>query len=119
MARETIIENHVYGGQVITATDNSTVYTTQKNNDTSIKQIDSIMNDIIESLSELKKEDAEEDIRDVVDMVKEELVKSKPKAGRLRNCITVISYFVTVLNGVPNLVKNLQKLAECIKVHIK
>lgn len=70
------------------------------------------------NLSGLKEEDAE-NIRDVVEMAKEELAKPEPKTGRLRNCLSLIAPMITVANGIPTLLDNLQKLMDYITLFIK
>ena len=72
----------------------------------------------MENLSNLKKEHAEE-IRDVVDMAKEELVKPEPKVSRLRNCVTLIAPMLTIANGIPSLMNNLQRLVDYIILFIQ
>lgn len=71
----------------------------------------------MENLSELKKEDAET-IIDAMEIAKEELDKSKPRASRLRNCITLIAPMFTIANGIPTLVQNLQRFVEYIETYI-
>lgn len=65
----------------------------------------------------MKKEDAE-NIKDIVDMAKEELAKPEPKVSRLRNCVTLIAPMFTIANGIPSLVSNLQKLIDYIVSYI-
>lgn len=108
---------NVHGGQLNIASDNATIYATQ-NNGISANELDSIIKGIIENLSDLKKEDADE-IRDAVDMAKEELSKSEPKTSRLRNCVTLIAPMITIANGIPALASNLQKLIDYIAPYIR
>ena len=105
------------GGQFIYAKGNATVNATQ-NNGVSINELDEIINAITDNLSGLKKDDADS-IRDIVDMAKDELAKPEPKTGRLRNCLTLIAPMITVANGMPTLVDNLQKLKDYIIQFIK
>lgn len=114
MAKEKNVTYNVNGGQVNIANDNSTMYVTQINNGKSVEQLDTIIKGIKDNLSKLKKEDAEE-ITDVVDMAKEELNKPKPKAGRLRNCLSLIAPMITIANGIPDLAVNLQRLSDYIQ----
>ena len=107
---------NVNGGQVITANDNSTINVTQ-NNGISASELDNIIKGIMENLSGLKKEDSD-DIIDVVDMVKEELAKPKPKVSRLRNCVSLIAPMFTIANGIPALADNLRKLMGYINTFI-
>lgn len=105
------------GGQFSLAQDNSKIYVTQ-NNGVSANELDNIIKGITENLSGLKKDDAE-NINDIVDMVKDELTKPQPKAGRLRNCVTLISPMFTIANGIPTLANNLNKLVQYIQLFIK
>lgn len=103
---------NIRGGQVNIANDNATINATQ-NNGVNRNELDIIIKGIMDNLSGLKKEDADE-ILDVVDMAKEELSKPKPKSSRLKNCITLISPMMTIANGIPVLATNLQKLQDII-----
>lgn len=105
------------GGQFNYAKNNATINATQ-NNGVSANELDKIIKGIIENLSGLKKEDAD-NIRDIVEMANEELKKPEPKASRLRNCLALFAPMFTVANGTPVLVSNLQRLVEYIKLHIK
>lgn len=108
---------NVNGGQAIVAKDNATVYATQ-NNGVTTNELDAIIKGIIDNLSDLKKEDAEE-IKDVVDMAKEELANPEPKVSRLRNCLTLIAPMFTIVNGIPTLASNLHRLVDYITSYIK
>lgn len=105
------------GGQINIAKKNATIHATQ-NNGVNGKELDDIMKGIKENLSSLEKENAEQ-IADIVEMAKKELIKPKPKAGRLRNCLTLIAPMITIANGIPTLAANLQKLQEVIMRYIK
>lgn len=105
------------GGQINIAKKNATIHATQ-NNGVNGKELDDIMKGIKENLSSLEKENAEQ-IADIVEMAKKELIKPKPKAGRLRNCLTLIAPMITIANGIPTLASNLQKLQEVIMRYIK
>ena len=109
---------NVSGGQFSYARDNATINAVQYNNGANANELDDIIKGIIENLSGLNKKDADE-IADTVDMAKEELAKPEPKAGRLRNCLTLIAPMVTVANGIPKLAENLQKLADYIAPYIR
>ena len=104
------------GGQFNLAKDNATINATQ-NNGVNGKELDDIIKEIMENLSDLKKEDADE-IADIVDMAKNELSKPEPKVSRLRNCLTLIAPMFTIANGIPTLATNLQKLQEFITQYI-
>ena len=107
----------MYGGQFNYAKGNATIKATQ-NNGINANELDEIIKGIMNNLSGLKEEDAE-NIRDVVEMAKEELTKPEPKTGRLRNCLSLIAPMITVANGVPVLMDNLQKLMDYITPFIK
>lgn len=112
-------ENVVYnvnGGQVNVASGNATINATQ-NNGVSASELDDIIKGITDNLSKLEKENADE-IADVVEMAKNELEKSEPKASRLRNCLALIAPMFTIANGIPTLVTNLQRLQEYISSYI-
>lgn len=116
-----IVENQkilftVNGGQVNVASGNATIHATQ-NNGANAKELDDIIKGIMENISELKKEDADE-ITDVVEMAKDELIKPEPKASRLRNCLALIAPMFTIANGIPTLATNLQRLQEFISIYI-
>ena len=104
------------GGQFNLAKDNATINATQ-NNGVNGKELDDIIKEIMENLSDLKKEDADE-IADIVEMAKDELTKPEPKVSRLRNCLTLIAPMFTIANGIPTLATNLQKLQEFIILHL-
>ena len=107
------------GGQVNVANDSSIMNVEQVNHYDGLNknELDNIIKGIMENLSDLKKEDADE-IVDAVEMAKEELSKSEPKASRLRNCLTLIAPMFTIANGIPTLVGNLQKLVDYITPYI-
>lgn len=108
---------HISGGQINIARENATINATQNNGVTGDK-LEKIIEDIKSSLSSLQKEDADE-IIDVVDMAQNELRKPEPKLSRLRNCLTLIAPMMTIANGTPVLVSNLQKLQDFIMQYIK
>jgi len=108
---------NITGGQVNFAKDNATIHAIQ-NNGIGGNELDVIIKGIKENLSALNEEDAER-VMDAVDTAKEELAKPEPKKGRLKNCISVIVEMVTLANGVPVLVDNLQKLQDFIEKIIK
>ncbi len=112
---ENIVWN-VNGGQVNVASGNATIHATQ-NNGVNGKELDDIIKGIIENLTDLKKEDADE-IVDAIEMAREELIKPEPKVSRLRNCLALIAPMFTIANGIPTLAANLQRLQEFINLHI-
>lgn len=107
---------NVHDGQVNIANDNATIYATQ-NKGVGCDELDKIIRGIVADLPCLKKEEADE-IRDVLEMVKDELEKTEPKAGRLRNCVTLIAPMITIANGIPSLANNLQRLTDYIAPYI-
>lgn len=109
---------NVNGGQFSYARDNATINAVQYNNGADANELNDIIKGIMENLSGLNKEDADK-IADTVDMVKEELTKPEPKVSRLRNCLTLIAPMVTVANGIPKLVENLQMLMDYITPYIR
>lgn len=108
---------NINGGQVNVAGDNSTINSIQNNN-VSKNELDSIIKNIMDNLSDLKKQDVDR-IMAVVDMAKEELRNPEPKSSRLRNCITLIAPMLSIANGIPPLTNNLQKLQDFIMQYIK
>lgn len=111
------ITYNVHGGQLNIASDNATINAIQ-NNGINANELDSIIKGIMDNLSDLKKEDADE-IRDVVGMAKEELSKPELKTSRLRNYVTLIAPMITIANGIPILASNLQKLVDYIAPYIR
>lgn len=109
--------NAFNGGQVNVANDNSMISVTQ-NNSVSAGELDNIIKGIKDNLSDLKDEDAE-GIRDVVDMVKEELIKPKSEKRKLEKYLKWITSIITDINNVPDLVSNLQKLVAYVTSFIR
>lgn len=107
---------HMNGGQFNLANDNATIYATQ-NIGVSGSELDDIIKEITQNLSGLNKEEAEE-IADIAEMARCELVKPEPKVSRLKNCLTLIAPMFTIANGIPALATNLQKLQEFIMQYI-
>lgn len=103
---------HMNGGQLNLANDNATIYATQ-NIGVSGSELDDIIKEITQNLSGLNKEEAEE-IADIAEMARCELLKPEPKVSRLKNCLTLIAPMLTIANGIPALATNLQKLQEFI-----
>lgn len=105
------------GGQVNIANDNAIIFASQCNLE-DLNEINRIITKIKEDLSEIKDEEAEK-IIDIIDMAKSELEKANPKVSRLRNCVTLLAPMITIANGIPTLVDNLQKFQDLILQHIK
>ena len=107
---------NVNGGQVNIASGKATINAVQ-NNGTNVNELDSIIKGIMENISGLRQEDADR-IVDAVEMAKEELMKSAPRVGRLKSCFSLLAPIFTIVNGIPALTSNLQKLQEFICLHI-
>lgn len=107
---------HMNGGQLNLANDNATIYATQ-NIGVSGSELDEIIKEITQNLSGLNKEEAEE-IADIAEMARCELLKPEPKVSRLKNCLTLIAPMFTIANGIPALATNLQKLQEFIMQYL-
>lgn len=116
MEREKQITWNVQGGQINIAKDNSTICATQ-NNYSNTEELEKIINNIVCNLSDLTTENKEA-ILDAINMAKEELVQTKPKTSRLRNCVTLLSPMLTIANGVPTLAQNIDKLIHFIESYI-
>ncbi len=102
---------NIMGGQV-NINNEGTMYAIQ-NCGAGTKELDSIIKDIKENLSDLKSEDAES-IIEVVEMAEEELIQKEPKIHRLENCISLITSVFAIAKGMPLLIDNLQKLIDYI-----
>lgn len=120
MTRSKNMTINANGGQVNIANDNSMMNIEQNNCKSGLNanELNDIIRGIIENVSGLKKEDAD-GIIDAVGLVKDELAKPEPKAGRLRNCLTLIAPMFTVANGIPALVENLQRLVDYVTPFIR
>lgn len=105
------------GGQVNYSQDNSIINAAQYYGENEDKLSD-IFKRIEENLQELKEEDAEK-LSDAVDMIKEELTKSEPRASRLKSSVALIAPMITIANGIPMLADNLRKLLEHIRPYIR
>lgn len=93
------------GGQFNFAQDNAIIYSTQHNG-VNENELDDIIEQIMENLSELKKENADE-ITDIVKMARDKLIKSEPQTSKLRKCLALIAPMFTIANGIPILSANL------------
>ena len=102
-----------YGGQVNYATDNAQIIASQIIGESGT-EFDQLSKNILKELSQLKQEDADT-ISDTIDRVKEELMQETPRAGRLRNAITLLAPMITIANGFPTLAQNLQSLVSYIQ----
>lgn len=97
---------NVTGGQVNIANDNATVNAVQ-NNGASVDEINKMVSSILDNLGDVDRETSET-IVDSVNMIKDELMKSKPKRAILVNGIKLLAPIVTIVNGIPMLADNIQ-----------
>ena len=111
MDKKRTITYNVYGGQINTANDKSTIHATQ-NNGVTLSELDNIINGITENLSALKKEDVDA-IEDVINMIKEEFAKPEPKVN-----LNLIAPMFTIANGIPDLSEHLHRLIDYINMFI-
>jgi len=116
MPKDNLYEFNICGGQVNISNDSAVINAVQ-NNGIIKNELDDIIKGIMENLSGLEKEDADE-IVDVVEMAKNELAKPEPKVSRLRNCLILIAPMLTIANGIPTLADNLRKLQEFISFYV-
>lgn len=114
MKSRTFNGNNFTNSPINIGNDNSIINVVNPGNN----ELDNIVKGIVQNLSGLKKEDAE-NIKDIVEMAKEELTKPDPKTSRLRNCLTLIAPMFTIANGIPTLANNLQKLVNYITSYMK
>lgn len=105
---------NVHAGQVNIASGNATINAIQNNGNT-VKEIEDIVKVIMENLSELQHEDAET-IKDSVEMIRDEMLKPEPKKRTISNGIKLLAPMISVANGIPTLVKNIQKLLDMATV---
>ena len=106
-----------FNGQVNIARDGSNIYAIQNNN-ISIDEVDIMVRNIMQNLSEVSREDAET-IVDAVEMVQEEIKKNEPNKKVISNGIKLIATMISVVNGIPDLAENLKKFVEYISAMIK
>ena len=107
---------NISGGQFNLAKDNGNI-TAIQNNGIGNNELDAVIREIKNDLFDIRKEDADE-IIDIMDMAKEELAKQQPKISRLRNCIALVAPMMTIANGIPNLLDNLEKFQRFIERYI-
>lgn len=106
---------NINGGKINLAKDNNTINPNRKDG-VNANELDKIIKEIMSNLSTLKKENADE-IADIVEMAKNELEKSEPKASRLRNCLTLIAPMYKIANRIPPLVDGLQRLQDFVSLY--
>lgn len=107
---------NVSGGQINVANNDAIINATQ-NNCVIKNDINELIKSIKENLSGISRKDAE-NIINIVEQVKSEFELPEPKKSRLRNCVTLLAPMITIANGIPILVSNLQKFQEMIIQYI-
>ena len=70
-----------------------------------------IVKAIIDNVPSVNKEDAET-IVDSVNMIKDELLKPKPKRTIISNGIKLLAPMISIVNGIPALTTNIQNLID-------
>lgn len=108
---------NVSGGQVNVASDNAIINAIQNNN-VNFSELETIVKNIFDNLYDIKPEDAET-IKDSVDMIKDEVLKPEPKSNIISNGIKLLASMITIVNGIPVLVENIQKFIEMVTPYIK
>lgn len=107
---------NVSGGQVNIANDNSTINASQ-NNGISSDELNIIITEIKSNLDGLSVEN-KETLIDSIEMIQEEIVKAEPKGKIISNGIKLIAPIMTIANGLPLLVGNIQKFVDFVKQYI-
>lgn len=107
---------NVSGGQVNIANDNSTINATQ-NNGIEINKLDEIIKNIKGNLNDLSSEDSQT-VVDAIDMVRDEIAKSKPKSNIINSGIKLLAPIITIANGIPVLASNLQLFIDLVSKYI-
>ena len=110
------IDFNNYGGQINYAKDNATINATQ-NYGLKENELEKIIKDIIDNISYFNKEDYET-ILDTLEMIQNELSKKKPSSSRLRNCVTLLSPMVTIVNEIPQVAEKIGAVISYIKQYI-
>lgn len=98
---------NVSGGQVNIASDYATINATQ-NNGLVVDEINKMAEAILGNLSGVSVEDVET-ITDSVNMIRDELLKPEPKRAIISNGIKLLAPIISIANGAPVLVNNLQE----------
>ena len=102
---------NVSGGQVNISQGNSTL------NAVLIKTVFSFLEKIKLDLSKLSPKDEEEAI-DAIDMIRSEIENQQPKKGNIKIGIKSLAPIITVANGIPVLISNLQKFIDIVTTFI-
>lgn len=117
MGLDEAVTFNVTGGQVNIANDTATINATQ-NNGTEVNELGDIIRGINDSLSGLS-ENKREEVAGAIDIIQEELVKAEPKVGKLRLATSTLAQIISIANGAPILVANIQKLIELVAQRIQ
>lgn len=112
---ENVVWN-VSGGQVNIANDSAIINAIQ-NNGVDSNELENIVKAILDNVSGLSKADAET-IIDSVEMIKEEILKPEPKSRIISNGIKLLAPMISVANGIPTLVENIQQLIDLASQYI-
>ena len=107
---------NVSGGQVNIANDNATVNAIQ-NNCENTNEILEVIEAIKKNVTVLPKEDAET-VLDSIDMIQDEIMKAEPKGKIISNGIKLLAPIISIANGYPVLVANLNKFVEIVSSYI-
>lgn len=99
------------------AQDNGVVYATQ-NNGIKADDLNNLVKNIMDNLSGLSKEDSET-VVDAVEMIQEEVMKPEPKGRIISNGIKLLAPIISIANGTPVLLENLQKFVEYSKTFLR
>lgn len=103
--------------QINLAQDNGVIYATQ-NNGLKVDEVNNLVKNIMDNLSGLSKEDSET-VKDAVEMIQEEVMKTKPKEKIISNGIKLLAPIISIANGTPVLLENLQKFVEYAKTFVR
>ena len=111
MTDNRIVTVNNYGGQVNTAIDNATLFVNQFNSISPMerKELEEHICAVKQHLSVLDQENAKE-ILDAMEKAREELDRPEPRKSMLNSCLNLLAPMITVANGSPVLLDNLQKL---------
>lgn len=107
---------NVSGGQVNIAMNHATINAVQNNGSTE-NEIERLVNNILDNLSEIEKESADT-IVDAVEMIKDEIIKPEPKDRIIRNGIKLLAPMITIANGIPALADNIQEFIDYVTAYI-
>lgn len=107
---------NVSGGQVNIASGNAVINATQ-NNGAVMAEMENLIKNILCEVSLLEKDDAET-IIDSIEMIQEELLKPEPKGKIISNGIKLLAPMISIANGVPSLVNNIQKFINMVSTYV-